>query len=126
MKFLIYICDRIRHGQYPRLPGFSHSEKHGKFVWQGRELTLEEFNAASAVVFAPNYLRHDYHLCPLAIAPAVAAPTLRLDGQKIYSGETHVAGLFGEKKHLRVLAEHAELRSNIETWLANTPTDQPL
>ncbi|MEI6676274.1 MAG: hypothetical protein WCO57_13975 [Verrucomicrobiota bacterium] len=67
MKFIIFICNRIRHGQYPRLPEFFYNEEVGKYVYQGRELTLEEFNAAALVVFDPNYRSNGYNFCPMAI-----------------------------------------------------------
>lgn len=73
MKFIISISNRIRHGQYPRLPDFQYSQDHGKYLYQGRELTLEEFNAAAAIVFAPTYRNNSYSFCPLAIQEVVEA-----------------------------------------------------
>lgn len=75
MKFIIFICNRIRHGQYPRLPDFFYNEELGKYVYQGRELTLDEFNAAALVVFDPNFRSNGYNFCPMAIAAVEAAAT---------------------------------------------------
>lgn len=49
-------------------------------------------------------------------------PVFRLEGQKIFNGDTHIAGIFGEKKQLRVLAAHSDMRTAIEAWL---PTSNP-
>ena len=70
MKFIIYVCTRIRNGQYPRLPDFQYSEEHAKYIYLGRELTLEEFNVACPSVFDPNYRNNSYSFCPEVIAPA--------------------------------------------------------
>jgi len=54
------------------------------------------------------------------------APSFRMEGKAIFYGFDRVAGLFGEgdKQHLRVVAEHADLRLEIETWLT-TITPNP-
>jgi len=126
MKFIIFICTRLSNGQYPRLPDFPYNSELGKYVYQGRELTLDEFNDAARVVFEQNYRSNGYHFCPMAILPAIESPSFRIDGQRIYSGDNHVAGLFGEKKHLRVLSEYSDLRAELEDWLANTQPDPSL
>lgn len=47
------------------------------------------------------------------------APKFLLDGKGIFVEGKRVAGLFGDDKQLRVLAEYADLRPEIETWLAS-------
>lgn len=140
MKFIIFICTRIRHGQYPRLPDFQYSEKLGKYIYQGRELTLEEFNAASLVVFDQNYRNSGYNFCPMAIeaveevapvpvAEPVApveetttrAPKFTLSGKSIFLDGQRVGGLYGEEKHLRVVEEFQDLRPQIETFIESLP-----
>ena len=59
-------------------------------------------------------------------APVVSESPFRMEGKAIFLGTDRVAGLFGEgeKQHLRVSAEHADLRSEIESWLTSN-TSQP-
>lgn len=71
MLFIIYICTRIKPGQYPKLPDFPFSEKHQQYIYQGRELTAEEFNAASRKVFDPLYRNQGYTFRPLVGIPVV-------------------------------------------------------
>lgn len=135
MKFIIYVAGNIRNGQRVGLPDFPYSEIHGKFVYQCRELTFEEFNAAALIVFNPFYHTNEFTFCPQAIAAkseAAAAPSVvkrepallppekfRFHGKGIFMGEKRVAGLFGEERNLRVFDD--ELRVEIEKWLINQP-----
>lgn len=148
MKFIIFICTRIRHGQYPRLPDFQYSEKLGKYIYQGRELTLEEFNAAALVVFDQNYRANGYNFAPMAIAaveevapaPVVAPVTdpvapvedpavqptggelkFILTGKSIFLDGVRVGGLYGEEKQLRVVEDFQDLRPQIETFIQSLP-----
>ena len=72
MKFIIYIATRLRQGQYPRLPDFPYSEKHGKYIYQGKELDSDEFNTACEKVFEQNYRTSGYVFRPLVIAATLA------------------------------------------------------
>lgn len=198
MKFIIFISDIIRHGQFPRLANFRHSRVLDKYLYLGRELSVDEFNEASKVVFNPEFRNEGFTLRPavisedeaqaiisereareafekaqaeaeakaaqeeaerLAAEKAAAAgteeeaapeteadsvaetesteeeepepsaeeeaapetPIFRLEGKKIFNGDTHIAGLFGDEKQLRVMAAHADLRPAIEEWLAANP-----
>ena len=67
MKFIIFISTRLRQGHYPKLPGFSYSEKYGKWIFGGREFSPEEFNDAAAEVFSPVYRANGYVFQPKAI-----------------------------------------------------------
>ena len=71
MKFIIFICSHLQHGEYPRLPDFPYNEALGKYIYQGRELTLEEFNEAALVVFDPKYRTSGYAFAPQIIADEV-------------------------------------------------------
>lgn len=83
--FLIFISSLIRAYEYPRIEGFVHTTEFkdvltadGKplgerYVYLGRELTLEEFNAAAALVFSPTFPGEDRNFQPLAIDPDAAA-----------------------------------------------------
>lgn len=228
MKFIIFISDIIRHGQFPRLANFRHNRVLDKYLYLGRELSVDEFNEASKVVFNPEFRNEGFTLRPAVISeddaqaiiseretreafekaqaeaeakaaqeeaerlaaeaaaaeepaeaeaadspqwvapkpgteyvaavdpsseesaaaeadavtetespeeeesapdaaeaaaeePAAEAPIFRLDGKKIFNGDTHIAGLFGDEKQLRVMAAHADLRPAIEEWLAANP-----
>jgi hypothetical protein len=57
-------------------------------------------------------------------APVVSESPFRMEGKAIFLGADRVAGLFGEgdKQHLRVAAEHADLRPELEAWLKSQPT----
>lgn len=72
MKFIIFIATRLRHGEHPKLKDFPYSHEHGRYIYQGRELTADEFNAAAKVVFDSNYRGNGYAFRPEAIAPAEA------------------------------------------------------
>lgn len=67
MKFIIYVAGRIRNGQRIGLADFSYNETHGKNLYLGRELTLEEFNAAAVKVFDPNYRSNGWTFCPAVL-----------------------------------------------------------
>jgi len=54
--------------------------------------------------------------------PVATPPDFRLEGKGIFLGDERVAGLFGDEKQLRVLADHQHLRPQIEAWL-NSQTD---
>jgi len=72
MKFIIFIASRLRQGQYPRLPDFPYSERHGKYIYQGKELDADEFNTACERVFEQNYRTNGYSFRPLVLAAALA------------------------------------------------------
>ena len=74
MKFIIFICTRLSNGQYPRLPDFFYDATLAKYIYQGRELTLDEFNSASKVVFDQNYRSNGFHFCPMALDPPPPLP----------------------------------------------------
>jgi hypothetical protein len=78
-SFIIFIAGRIRHGQFPRLPDFPYSEKHGKYIYQGRELNADEFNAAAAIVFDPHYRANGFSFQPLVVSDVAAAEEPVLD-----------------------------------------------
>lgn len=125
MKIIICVAGNIRNGQRVGLPDFPYSEAHGKYIYQNRELELDEFNAIAVVVFHPNYHTNEFTLCPLlvaeeAVVPAplvkeVRTPNFRLEGKSIYHADERVAGLYGDDKNLRVFKE--DLRPQIEAWL---------
>ena len=131
MKFIIFICDRIRNGQFPRLPDFQVNEQHGKYLYQGRELTAEEFTAAAERVFAPGYRNQGFTFRPGIVAVSAAKPApvpaspveapapFRMEGKSIFKGDERIGGIFGEgeKQHLRVNAEFSDLRPEIEAWI---------
>ena len=54
----------------------------------------------------------------------ISESPFRMEGKAIFLGTDRVAGLFGEgdKQHLRVAAEHADLRPELEAWLKSQPT----
>jgi len=145
MKFTIFIADVIRQGQYPRVDHFEYAKQYDKYIYLGRELSVEEFNAAAKLVFCPNFRNQGFSFCPMAIEPVEecsatdappadtapnesdpsdsdsdAPPVFRLDGRKVFNGETHVAGLYGDDNQLRVLSAHAALRPAIEAWLSTS------
>ena len=82
--FLIFISSAIRAYEYPRIDGFVHTTEFkdvvnadGKplgerYVYLGRELTIDEFNSAAARVFSPTFAGEERSFQPLAIGPAAA------------------------------------------------------
>lgn len=79
MKFIIFICNNIRQGQFPRLPDFPFCQDRQQYLYLGRELTADEFNAACERVFDPKYNSKGYNFRPVAIVeqpPAPVEPTL--------------------------------------------------
>jgi hypothetical protein len=154
MKFIIFISDNIRHGNFPRVDGFSFCAKYGKYLYLGRPLTDDEFNVAAKRVFSPDFRDQGFHFCPAVLAPefvtftpletpdaaadnlpvpdaaadnlpvpdAAADPVFVMEGKNIFVGEVRVAGLYGEDNHLRVKADHSDMRPAIEAWLESQPT----
>jgi hypothetical protein len=47
--FIIYLQTKAR--RVPKIGGYIFNERHGKYLWKGRPLTAEEFNAAAEEVF---------------------------------------------------------------------------
>jgi len=81
-SFIIFIAGRIRHGQFPRLPDFPYSEKHGRYIYQGRELDADEFNTASAIVFDPHYRNNGFSFQPLVVSDVAATEEPQADNQE--------------------------------------------
>lgn len=139
MKFIIFIADNIRHGNFPRVDGFEYSQAYEKYLYAGRELSAEEFNEASKRVFSPDFRNQGFSFRPQAVEPkaaikaaappqpveqapvAATPPDFYFEGRQIFLGGERVAGLFGEDAQLRVRAEHAEIRPAIEAWLQSQP-----
>ena len=144
MKFIIFICDRLRHGQFPRLPEFQFNPDHGKYIYQGRELSAEEFTAACERVFDANYRTCGFTFRPgivemkkpdpvlveqspqpveptLFDTPTVdeSAPLFRMEGNNIFQGDERVGGIFDGT--LRVARGMADLRPALEAWLQSQP-----
>jgi hypothetical protein len=69
MKFILFVVVSGR-GTCPRLPDFSYNEELQLWVYQGRTLTADEFNEASARVFHPNYRNKSFTIRPKVIAEA--------------------------------------------------------
>jgi hypothetical protein len=82
MKFLIVISNRLRSGQYPRLPDFKYNEVHGVWCYQGSELTAEEFTAASSKVFDPNYRGQGFVFRPVIIAKPAKKQAVKSEDAK--------------------------------------------
>jgi len=73
MKFIIFISDTIRQGNFPRLDGFTYSSEHDKYLYSGRELTVGEFNEAAKVVYNPAFRTQGFTLLPQAVGPEIDA-----------------------------------------------------
>ena len=120
MKFIIFITTYLQHGEFPRLPGFSFNSDYGKYLYEGRELTADEFNLAAKRVFNPEYRAEGYSFRPEAIpAPVIETATerFRLDGTDIFEGDERVGGLFQPGPHLRVAPGKSALRHELEAFL---------
>lgn len=106
-SFLIFISSLIRAYEYPRIDGFVHTTEFkdvldpaGKplgerYVYLGRELTLEEFNAAAARVFSPTFPGEERSFQPLAIDPDAAAK--HAEAKELAAKEAEAAQLAAEK-----------------------------
>ena len=70
MNLIIYVSSRIRHAQAVRHPDFSYSERHGKYLYGGRELSQQEFNEAAERVFSEKYLTKGFTFAPAVVEPA--------------------------------------------------------
>ena len=101
MQFIIYVAGRIRNGQRVGLSDFPYSEAHGKYIYQGRELTLEEFNAAAEIVFQTGYRNNGYGFCPLAIDPEAQA-------RRQAKAEAQAEAVAAAAEQARIAAEEAE------------------
>jgi hypothetical protein len=151
-SFIIFIAGRIRHGQFPRLPDFPFSEKHGKYIYQGRELNEEEFNAAAAIVFDPHYRNNGFTFQPLVVretsateepqaveepaapvddveppvdefmTPPDAQPFIIEDGDVFFEGQ-RVASI-QEDGTIRMARGFAPLRVKLDEWLKSQPENE--
>lgn len=147
MKYIIFISDNIRQGNFPRVDGFEYSQAYDKYLYAGRELTVGEFNDACNRVFDPDFRNQGFTFRPQAVEPKVIhapVPVIEepaaeepateepaavaevaditpepflLEGRNIFKDGERIAGLFGDDGHLRVSKEHADLRPAIEEWL---------
>ena len=70
MTFIIYISSRIRQGQPVRHADFQWNEKHGRYLYLGRELSADEFNDAAATVFNKEYRGKNFTFTPMALLGA--------------------------------------------------------
>lgn len=143
--FIIFIAGRLRQGQFPRLADFPYSEKHGKYIYQGRELNAEEFNAAAEAVFSPNYRNNGYSFQPQVLEaeesaapaepepppaepPAVDPPAFTpegqdpftIEGQDIFHEGARVAS-FQEDGSVRMARGFSSLRDKLDAWLTPNP-----
>ena len=82
MKFIIFICNRLRQGQFPRLSDFPYNEQLGKYIYGGQVMNQREFNEACVRIFDPNYRTNGFTFRPEALdlaaipaTPAVSVPT---------------------------------------------------
>lgn len=74
MNLIIYVSSRIRHAQAVRHPDFSYSERHGKYLYGGRELSQQEFNEAAERVFSEKYLTKGFTFAPAVVESAEVPP----------------------------------------------------
>lgn len=65
--FIIFIATRLSQFQFPRIAGFSFSKKFDKYVYEGRALTVEEFNEAAKTVFSDKFKSDGFIFCPQAV-----------------------------------------------------------
>lgn len=83
MKFIIFIADDIRHGNFPRVDQFEYSPEYGLYIYLGRELTVSEFNEASKRVFDPDFRNQGFAFRPQAVgAEADAAIQAEADADE--------------------------------------------
>lgn len=82
--FLIFIAGQARPYDFPRVDGFKHTTEFqdlsydggrfgDRYVYLGRALTAEEFNAAAARIFAPGFHGEDRVFQPYVIDPEAEA-----------------------------------------------------
>jgi len=132
MEFIIKIADQIRHGVYPRIPEFVYSHEFGTYIYLGRRLTLDEFNAAATRIFNPDFRGLGFTFCPVVFPGIettnrlstidVSPDRFRMEGTEIYEGENRVGGLFEPGNHLRVTKGRSDLRPVLEQWLNQNNT----
>ncbi len=120
-KFLIFISSLIRAYEYPRIPEFIHTtefkdleDADGKplgerYVYMGRALTLDEFNAAAARVFAENFPGEERTFRPFVIDPEAEAK--RAEAKAAAAAEAEAAQLAAaeaaEAEQARIAAEQS-------------------
>jgi hypothetical protein len=117
--FLIFISSLIRAYEYPRIDGFVHTtefkdvlDADGKplgerYVYLGRALTIDEFNAASARVFSENFPGEDRTFRAFAIDPDAEAK--HAEARAIAAAEAEAATLAAaEAEAARTEAEAKE------------------
>lgn len=112
--FIIFIATRLTQFQFPRISHFSYAKQFDKYVYEGRALTVEEFNEASKTVFSEAFKGDGYIFCPQAVkvskeehAAAVAKYAEKLECQRI-ARENEIAereAAFTESKTIAKMEE---------------------
>jgi hypothetical protein len=127
MKYILFVVLTGRN-VFPRLPDFQFHEALGLWVYQGKAMDADEFNAACERVFHPTYRNKDYVIRPKVVGdlpepePAPepveepAAFTL-VDNDIMLDGE-RVGGIHPPGPHLRVARGRQDLRPALEAWFA--------
>lgn len=67
MKFIIFIADNIRQGNFPRVDQFEYSHEYGLYTYLGRDLSVSEFNEASDRVFHPDFRNQGFCFRPQVV-----------------------------------------------------------
>jgi len=107
MKFIIFISDIIRQGNFPRLDGFDYSPEYGKYLYSGRELTVGEFNEAAKIVFSPNFRNQGFSFLVEAVGPEIDAQIAK--DQAEAAEALAAASKAAEEAQLAIWAENERL-----------------
>ena len=114
--FIIYISTRLSQFQFPRIADFSYNKEFDKYLYKGRPLTLEEFNAGSKVVFAESFRNEGFLFCPQAIE-AKALTEEEIEAERVAAEEKAAAEALAAKE--------AEEKAAAEALLAEQNTSEP-
>jgi hypothetical protein len=123
MKFIIFIADAIRHGNFPRVDQFEYSPEYGLYIYLGRELTVSEFNEASKRVFDPDFRNQGFIFRPQAVGSevdaAIQAEADAAEALRIATAEAEAQRLADEAKAAEALKdEEPPVKSDEEPVVA--------
>ena len=83
MKFIIFIADTIRHGNFPRVDQFEYSPEHGLYLYLGRELTAAEFNEACERIYHPDFRDQGFLFRPKAVNAVIQPAPVPVKNPKV-------------------------------------------
>lgn len=123
--FIIFISTAIRYGQFPRLDRFKYSKEYDKYIYDGRELTVEEFDVAAKRVFDPSFRHEGFSFCPQSVSAEVAAAAQESRAKTLEIEAAQVAMRQAEEDALKPVEATPENAPEAVEAAEETPEETP-